>query len=270
MGIFDGHSALINGTFRLALSNLPAVMRDVLIGANALQFVLSENLEACLQHPNDKDKKVGRGHPTASHAAGYFVLHHIINRTLPFKKVFEFVSHGQVLEGIPQIAIAPAPYATNYPIKFALAYLSPPHSNFLIKLKFKNIVTPMYGLNWSGFMKVAVHNWYQALIELDRERREKGKKPLVLSDTCIIGLSKAILSMEHLEQFQPAFDFLLSQIKRIDHVDNFAEHLKAKMPKRQKAGFDDELKQLRNTNNLRSEWGKHIREGVPFRGCFES
>ena len=65
MGIFEGHSALINGAFKLALSNLPAVMRDVLIGANALQFVLSANPEARLQHSNDTDKKTSREHPTA-------------------------------------------------------------------------------------------------------------------------------------------------------------------------------------------------------------
>ncbi len=235
-------------------------MHDVMVTAGGLQLAAAV-VGPKNYHPDysnrEKDSK-------STNAAFYFVLRHITARTIAFGKFFEFVTQNEIVNGMANLAIHPAP-VSHFHIKYGLSSMSPPNGNLLVKLRFKNIVTSCYSVNWPGLLKLICLYWYNDLDKL-QDQRQQDNRELTLSNNCLTGFAKAVLCAEYLEQYRKAFQFLLTQNQRIDSADDLVNQVKKKLPKRLKPLADDRLSGCNKPSRLRQEWRESIETGEPFRG----
>ena len=159
----------------------------------------------------------------------YFVLNHVARRTLAFNKTFECVRIKEIIDGRPQHAISGCKLSESS-VKRALQVLSA--GGFLVRLKLKGAVTPIYGLNLPLFLKL-LRVWWKA--KLDKEEVDKDphefKPNLKPSNLMLRGWYLLQLLDEYLTVWKSAFDYLQGQVDTpIEDADTFIEELSSHLP----------------------------------------
>ncbi len=233
---------------------------DVLIHSNGLQIVLN----ILWKEGDDFESEMGFKLETA-----YFVLKHIIYRTLQFDKTFEFIRHADVIKGMPCNAIAGC-CLSPASVKRVLSRLSPPQNDYLLKLRFVHngtrIITPLYGLNLPAFLKLTTA-WWQAEIDTDEVSKDTSeyrpnRKPsnLMLRGRCMLKHC-----VEFSENWQDAFDFLVKCSKPISDVEDFIKKWSKHFPTPRKRGtlvsdFEHNIADCRKMKQLRKDYLEEIEE----------
>lgn len=229
---------------------------DVLINSNGLQILLSSLWREGLDLDNDSGLKL---------ETAYFVLKHIIYRTLQFDKSFEFVRYGDVIKGMPCNSIAGC-CLSPASVKRVLNKLSPPQNDYLIKLRFVHngtrIITPLYGLNLPAILKL-VFAWWQSEIDVeevskDRYEDRPNRKPsnLMLRGRCMLNHC-----VEFSENWQDAFDFLVKCSKPISDVEDFIKKWSKHFPRNREtllSNLKHNLDECKKIRQLRKEYLANI------------
>jgi hypothetical protein len=122
---FRQHADLINSAFKLEIGKLPLALHDVMVTVGGLQLAAAVAGPKSY-HPDLSNNGNGS---KATNAAVYFVLRHIAARTIVFGKFFEFVTQKEIVNGMANLAIHPAP-VSHFHIKYGLSSMSPPKCVF--------------------------------------------------------------------------------------------------------------------------------------------
>lgn len=209
--------------------------------------------------------------PAVKSESAYFVLCHVIYRTFQFEKCFEFIRAKDILNGIPTNAIPG--YGLSEPtVKRVLNWLSPPHSDYLVKLKLlkkgKRIITPIYGLNIPGFLKLMQVCWIASTKEAndckDDYEYRPNRKPsnLMLRGRCLLECC-----INFSIEYEEAFNFLTKCVKPIDDIELFKENLCGYFPvSLPNSFFKGHLAECKKINYLRQLYLKGLEKGK----CFEN
>lgn len=217
---------------------------DILIVADGLGFLLAglriEHImkESQKEHwkRNSKrypNRKRSRETVVASEKA-YPVFNHIIRRTLPFYKPFEFVAVKQIMQGLPQLAISGCNLSEST-IRRVMIWLSPPHSDVFIKLNYRSnvIQTPIYGLNIPVLLNGLNEIWSNAIDDHIGGKDYLSDKDLMSDTSCrIADIGNLMLKpcIKYCDHFSEAFDFMSSYTKNIDDIYDFKSKLKRRFP----------------------------------------
>lgn len=139
---------------------------DVLIAGDLLSLALS--ILKKNKTFNKNDQRIFSNLPV------YFVLRHIIYRTIQFHRPLEFIRVADIVTGLPTIGAFGCEISERT-VRAILKGLSPPTSDFLIRIQLSRdvSVTPMYGLNLPGFLELVAVMWEAAIQEVEDRRSGK-------------------------------------------------------------------------------------------------
>jgi len=161
----------------------------------------------------------------------YFVLNHLVCRTLQFDKILEFVPYKDIIEGRPDIAL-PGCTVGLRTIEAIMAELSPKKGDFLLKLYVTQnghvCKTPMRGFNLPGLFQL-VEAWVYGNIDKRDADRGANIKPSIL-------MLKNLYLLENindlLSHYEKAFNFLLKYKNPIvvENIDSFLKQWQKHLP----------------------------------------
>ena len=205
----------------------------------------------------------------------YFVIRHLIYRTLQFEKPCEFVRHKEVIEGNVSSAIAPcnlSPASVNRAINGLAGLPDPPEEipRSLVKLHFvvkgRKIITPMLGLNIPAILEGAAERWTEKLLQGENDifqERVRSPSNLMLRTRAVLEILVTFAS-----PWSDAFDFLCEHNnKPIADVESFLKEWGKRFPdpkkERNAYAVDEELKlAIKEDSNLYKLRKKYFGEPV--------
>ncbi len=200
---------------------------DVLVGMDGLGLCLHlwfpVSRESRAEKPSPEDV------PFPNEQAAYCVLRHVVFRTLHFNKIVEFVRVNDIINGIPRIGIAGAPFGERV-IKHALKYLSEEGILLKINLPPSKAVTPIYGLNLPAFLFFLDVYWKLAIQERAYDDAGDDDECKARSVRSLRAQKLLDLLVPYLEKYQPLFKYMDEQKSPITNLDDFCNQLKKRLP----------------------------------------
>lgn len=200
---------------------------DVLIGIDGL------GLELQFYYADSRAKNPDVLLPNAQ--AAYCVLRHVAHRTLQFNKLFEFVRVSDIVEGMPTIGIAGAPFKERA-IKDALKYLV--DSCLLIKicLPKNNCVTPLYGLNLYILLMLLEPSWKEAILSISDDDPEYEWAGKAKSAKSLRAQKTLSFLNNYLKEFKKLIYYFYETEEKegtIKNIDSFCNELRKLLPSKE-------------------------------------
>lgn len=199
----------------------------------------------------------------------YFIISHLIYRTLQFEKVFEFLKAREIIDGIPTSAI-PEYGLSRSTVKRVLNWMSPPYFDFFIKLRFerngKKIITPLYGLNVPDLLNLIQTFW---LNSIDIKELEKDNPSMQPSNMMLRGRCLLECCIKFANEYKNVFDFLSKQKKPIKNIESFLNQLRKHLPNGNYhvKTFEEDIKTCWKMRELRKMYREAFEEGKCFEDC---
>ncbi|MCB2191788.1 MAG: hypothetical protein KQI62_09500 [Deltaproteobacteria bacterium] len=207
---------------------------DVLIAGDLLLLALSELGKISALDKNDKR--------IFSNLSVYFVLRHIVYRTIQFARPLEFIRVADIINGLPTIG-AFGCGVSERTVRPILKGLSPPTSDFLIRVQFPRdvSVTPMYGLNLPGLLSLAAVTWDAAIAEVEitrsekynadeRDWKEEEAKLQPRSRLAKTTMKKLDKCIAYIDYYKNCYIHLSKQAEPINDFDAFLKSIREKAP----------------------------------------
>lgn len=185
----------------------------------------------------DDDKNFER---LISSLPAYFVLRHILYRTIQFNRPVEFVRVADIIHGLPTI-VAFGCGQSERTVRNVLNGLSFPKSDVLVRIRLRPSVsqTSLYGLNLPVIFGVASKMWKEALahVEMRRhsryveDRRDEQEKEFEPNSTLARATFRNLKRCySYVEYFEPCYELLVKQVDPVEDFNQFLEAIARTLP----------------------------------------
>lgn len=244
-------SAEISGIVPFPFQFYEAVW-DVLIGMDglglSLQFHFAVEKEKREKLSPKAKKKKEKDDPLPNPQAAYCVLRHVVFRTIQFRKIMEFVRVLEIMEGMPTIGIAGAPFQERA-VKYALKYLVKIGALLKINLPKTKAVTAMYGLNLLDFLFFLDHYWKEAIKNLTNNYDYDAELGSMAKSIKALRAQKLLsVLIQYTKKFKPVFNHIEKMKTPITNLGSFCKKVRTSCPDNQEhACFElDLIEGIRN------------------------